>query len=339
MNIDGRKRREIREALLEAFPMPKDLRMVTDEVLNVPLQNVTGIGGDMETMAFDLISWTQARGHLTELVIGAATVNPTAPRLKALADQFQFASSAPGEVERINLKDVPFENVGQWLEKLSRLRHTVCRIEPQPSPDTSGYGTGFLVAPDVVMTNFHVIAPFISAGSDNVVVRFDYETAADGVAVGAGRASHLAADWQLADSPVEELDFALIRLAQRAAADAVPGGTRGTIGLSRKLPAAGSPLIILQHPEAKPLKMAIGSVVDPKVAPSRVSYTVNTEPGSSGSPCFNTGLDLVAIHHWGATPNRGVRLGAVLDFLKVREADLVALGLGGLVDQGASRPA
>jgi V8-like Glu-specific endopeptidase len=331
MNIDGRKRREIREALLEAFPMPRDLRMVTDEVLNVPLQNVTGIGGDMETMAFDLIGWAQARGRLTELVIGAATVNPTAPRLKVLADQFQFASSAPGEVERINLKDVPFENVGQWLDKLSRLRRAVCRIEPQPSPDTSGYGTGFLVASDVVMTNFHVIEPFISAGSDKVVARFDYETAADGVAVKAGRTSQLAADWRLADSPVKELDFALIRLAQRVADDAVPGGARGTIGLSRKMPAAGSPLIILQHPEAKPLKVAIGSVVDPNVALNRVSYTVNTEPGSSGSPCFNTGLDLVAIHHWGATPNRGVCVAGIQDFLRARRADVEGKGLGHLL--------
>jgi V8-like Glu-specific endopeptidase len=330
MNIDGRKRREIREALIEAFPMPKDLRMVTDEVLNVPLQNVTGIGGDMETMAFDLIGWAQARGRLTELVIGAATVNPTVPGLKALADQFQFASSAPGEIERINLQDVPFENVGQWLDKLSRLRRAVCRIEPQPSPDTSGYGTGFLVASDMVMTNFHVIEPFISAGSDKVVARFDYETAADGVAVGAGRTSQLAADWRLADSPVKELDFALIRLAQRASEDSVPGGTRGTIGLSRKMPAAGSPLIILQHPEAKPLKMAIGSVVDPNVAPNRVSYTVNTEPGSSGSPCLNTGLDVVALHHWGATPNRGVWMAGILEYVASRRAELEAKGLAHL---------
>jgi S1-C subfamily serine protease len=330
MNIDGKKRREIREALIEAFPMPKDLRMVTDEVLNVPLQNITGIGGDMETMAFDLIGWVQARGRLTELVIGAATVNPTAPRLRALADQFQFASSAPGEVERINLQDVPFENVGQWLEKLSRLRRAVCRIEPQPAPDTSGYGTGFLVAPDVVMTNYHVIEPFLAAGS-KVVARFDYETAADGVAVAAGRTSNFAADWRLADSPVKELDFALVRLAQRAADDAVPGGVRGTIDLTRKMPAAGSPLIILQHPDAKPLKMAIGSVVDPNAAPNRVSYTANTEPGSSGSPCFNTGLDLVALHHWGATPNRGVRVAGIQDFLRARRVHLEAKGLAHLL--------
>jgi Effector-associated domain 1 len=32
MNIDGQKRREIRRALLEAFPMPNDLRMVTDNL-------------------------------------------------------------------------------------------------------------------------------------------------------------------------------------------------------------------------------------------------------------------------------------------------------------------
>jgi hypothetical protein len=99
------------------------------------------------------------------------------------------------------------------------------------------------------------------------------------------------------------------------------------IGLGRKLPAAGSPLIILQHPAAKPLKMAFGSVVDQNAAPNRVSYTVNTEPGSSGSPCFNTGLDAVAIHHWGSSPNRGVCVAGIQDFLKDRRSDLEAKGL------------
>jgi V8-like Glu-specific endopeptidase len=330
MKIDGKKRREIREALVAAFPMPKDLRMLTDDVLNVPLQNVTGINNDMETMVFDLIGWAQARGRLTELVIGAAAVNSGAAPLQTLASQFQFVAAVPGEVERIVLADVPFENVGQWLDTLSRLRRAVCRVEPQPSPDISGYGTGFLVAPDVVMTNFHVIQPFLKSKTDSVVVRFDYETGPDGVTVSGGRTCRLAAEWRLIDSPLKELDFALVRLAEPAGEDAVAGGKRGALRLVRKTLSAGSPLIILQHPDAKPLKLAIGSVVNPDAAPNRVSYTVNTEPGSSGSPCFNTGLDLVALHHWGSEPNRGVRMEAVLDSFAARKPELEAKGLGGL---------
>ena len=248
MKIDGAKRRQIREALVEAFPLPKDLRMVTDEVLNVPLQNITGINNDMVTMTFELLEWAQARGRLTELVIGAAAANPGAGPLKALADQFAFVAAAPGEVERIVLKDVPFENIGQWLDRLSLQRRAVCRIEAQPPPDFSGYGTGFLVADDVVMTNYHVIAPFIAGASSQVVLRFDYETDRDGVATSPGRACKLAATWLLIHSPVEELDFALVRLAEPAARDAVPAGQRGTLRPTRKLPGAGGPLIILQHP-------------------------------------------------------------------------------------------
>ena len=59
MEIDGKQRRQIREALLDAFPMPNDLRLVTDEVLDVPLQNVTSLNNDMPTMAFDLINWAK----------------------------------------------------------------------------------------------------------------------------------------------------------------------------------------------------------------------------------------------------------------------------------------
>lgn len=330
MKIDGKKRAQIRQALIAAFPMPSNLRIITDEVLNVPLQNITGIGSDMETMAFDLIAWAQARGRLTELVIGAAAANPGAASLKEIADQFKFVATSSGEVERIVQQDVPFENVGQWLGTLSLRRRAVCRVEPQPAPNTSGYGTGFLVGRDVVMTNYHVIEPFIAGGSDKVVLRFDYETDINGVAVSQGRACKLAAEWRLVDSPVTELDFALIRLAEPAAEDIGREGYRGRLLPTRKLPAAGGPLMILQHPDAQPLKLAIGSVVDPNVSENRVSYTVNTEPGSSGSPCFNSGLDLVALHHLGASPNRGVRLAGVLDFLAARKPALNEMGLGAL---------
>jgi hypothetical protein len=76
------------------------------------------------------------------------------------------------------------------------------------------------------------------------------------------------------------------------------------------------PLAILQHPAAKPLKLALGGVEDPKDG-NRVTYSVNTEGGSSGSPVMTSSLRTVAVHHFGAPfHNRGVRLGPILEHLK-----------------------
>ena len=32
---------------------------------------------------------------------------------------------------------------------------------------------------------------------------------------------------------------------------------------------------------------------------TRIKYRTNTEPGSSGSPCFTMDWDIVALHHYG----------------------------------------
>jgi hypothetical protein len=71
-----------------------------------------------------------------------------------VASNSERSDSAGGELERSVLPLVPFENVGQWLETLARLRRAVARFEPQPSAQsTEDCGTGFLVAPDLLMTN------------------------------------------------------------------------------------------------------------------------------------------------------------------------------------------
>src|SRR4051812_45610261 len=128
---DALLQRKLREALLEGYPTLNDLRMLVEDTLGVPLQNVS-MAGDMPSIAFDLIGWTRARGRLLELVAGAAAERPRSARLKALSQQFEFPPATEGQVERIVREDVPFENAGEWAVRYNRCRAAVCRIEPQP---------------------------------------------------------------------------------------------------------------------------------------------------------------------------------------------------------------
>jgi hypothetical protein len=157
---------------------------------------------------------------------------------------------------------------------------------------------------------------------DEVVARFDFETDERGVAVNAGRECHLAKDaWLLAESPEQELDYALLRLVERAGDDPVHSAMRGFITPKAEPLKSGEPLLILQHPSAEPLKLSIGSIQDAHAPDQRLLYTANTKGGSSGSPCMNMALETVALHHFGAQQhNRGVLWSGI-------EADLRARGL------------
>jgi V8-like Glu-specific endopeptidase len=59
--------------------------------------------------------------------------------------------------------------------------------------------------------------------------------------------------------------------------------------------------MIAQHPDGSPLKLALDmqSVISVNDNGTRVRYATNTEPGSSGSPCFDLDWSLVALHHLG----------------------------------------
>ena len=146
--------------------------------------------------------------------------------------------------------------------------------------------------------------------------RFDYATSSAGT--NEGVTSGLAAKWcedYSPASPIElgigteapttaQLDYALLRLAKpmgtthgRNAA----GGPRGFIATKRgtAAPADNSVVFVLQHPLGDPMKLAIGVAKGTNANTTRVMHDANTERGSSGSPCLNAKLELVALHNAG----------------------------------------
>ena len=200
---------------------------------------------------------------------------------------------------------------------MSERELTVCHVEV----GGGSFGTGFLLGPSVVMTNYHVVKDVIKnpALCTHVKLRFDYKTYAEITTLNEGQVFRLFGDANslLDHSPVDDLDYALLNVAGKPGKAPV-GGQQGAPArgwLKPQLYAfeAGEPIIIIQHPQAAPLKITIGSVTSIKPDQNRIHYSANTLPGSSGSPCFDSDWNLVALHHIGdPSGNEGLIFATIL---------------------------
>ncbi|MDQ2805333.1 MAG: serine protease [Chloroflexota bacterium] len=184
----------------------------------------------------------------------------------------------------------------------------VCRIETPKQ-----FGTGFLVAPNLLLTNHHVLKEVITDRSlaSQVKVRFDYTRKDDG-ALEHWVEVHLADDWLIdyssyTNEPFDGLDYALVKLVGSPGTDpAADGPLRGWLkpSLDPHTFVPGDDLYIVQHPDLKSLQTAPqqvvtapNSVVEVNKDRTRLWYQTNTEVGSSGSPCFTVEWLPVALHH------------------------------------------
>lgn len=239
---------------------------------------------------------------------------------------------APGFQKNVR-PHLKMADVGLWIERLSQVKRRVCRIEI----DGAAAGTGFLVGPDTVLTNWHVIEHTAQSGDySEVRCRFDYVLHASG-ARDEGKLVALQTDGCIDSSPYsqaettatpdnpppadDELDYALLRLSANIGEDGPV--RRGWIDLHRSVPdlQQNAPILIVQHPDGAPMKLAMDTqaIIGANVNGTRLRYKTNTESGSSGSPCFSMDWEIVALHHFGDPAwnqpkfNQGVPIGRVRD--------------------------
>jgi hypothetical protein len=332
------------------FRLSKDLEDLVNE-------------GSFRNMVFELIKVAEEEDWTGDLISAARESRPRNGPLIAFSQQFGLAPaglpafSADGplvaglpsntKLEAIIGMSNRFLNVMPWLERLGEITGQVCRVDIKGD----GAGTGFLVGPDVVMTNYHVVEKAITGAGGikpaDVTVRFDFKMLNDGTTINSGAVFELAAnDWLVDSSPYhprepsgdmgaelpkpDQLDYALLRTAGRPGESAIgknvppPVGERprGWLRVKRDYPFdTGTPLFIVQHPLTAPLKLALETdgVIGMNGNKTRVNYRTNTEHGSSGSPVFDQDWDLVALHHgFEAGQNQGVPFGAIAGLLNER---------------------
>jgi hypothetical protein len=148
------------------------------------------------------------------------------------------------------------------------------------------------------------------------------------------------------DTPLDELDYALLRLDTNTGCLPIPtnvpgkatGGSvagdppRQWIKILEPPPAVvpNAPLLILQHPNVGMLKLAWNprGVLAVNGSGTRIRHATATLPGSSGSPCFDASFNVVALHHAGdpaetvnipATYNQAIPMSAIVDLLNRRQ--------------------
>jgi hypothetical protein len=350
--LTGRQHAALEKALIDAFD-PQRLEKMLLQNLNRRLYLIT-LGGNFEKVVFDVIERAEMESWTAELLLGARTFDPNNLDLFAFAQQFGLTSTPPdgkaNDLERTIRKANPMLDPTPWGKKLGLLENQICCIEIQGKPA----GTGFLLGPSVVMTNYHVVERVIEGGvaPKQVKLRFDFRATSDNMPINPGQTYNLA---EVLDSskysPVDtqpdtgavpepnQLDYALLKVDGAPGDDPASmkdmsepaGPPRGWIKFSEtdydfeSAPA----LFILQHPEGRPLKLALDteSVFKVNSNQTRVRYHTNTEPGSSGSPCFNANWELVALHHSGdpnykdlkkAEYNQGIPFAAITALMDER---------------------
>lgn len=318
--MTGPQRKRLCKALERAFPNPGDLAQLVNFALNKNLEALVA-PADLSLRIFNLVVRCEAQGWLDEFLAGAREENPGNAELElAIWDVGQDIGIEPrqpdeGELQRVVVDNSKFQNPDSWLVDMAAKLKTVCRVETSQG---IAAGTGFLVGPSLVMTNSHVASSFLNPAS--VIFRFDYRIQPGGKPLKPGVEYKLAAkDWMVAESPAGKLDFALMKL-QGAPGDESPGRGMKASPRGWLKPAAwnfqkGEPMVIVQHPKGRQMEMAFGSVLDTG-GKEWVDHSVSTQEGSSGSPCFNSSLELVALHYWGSDKkNAAVRFSAILDSL------------------------
>lgn len=162
-----------------------------------------------------------------------------------------------------------------------------------------GFATGFLVAPDLLVTNWHVF----DSPEDAVMTgaQFGFERNAAGL-IESGVVFEIDPSRFFLSDP--SVDIAIVGLKPQAL---IGSGSISEFGRVRLIPTVGKilvghPVSIIQHPDGRQKHWAYRHsklLLDPTDADLFLDYSTDTLPGSSGSPAFNIDWELVAVHHSG----------------------------------------
>ncbi|RYD51658.1 MAG: serine protease, partial [Verrucomicrobiaceae bacterium] len=193
-----------------------------------------------------------------------------------------------------------------YLARGVRAAEAVARIVVRRSDGRLySYGSGFLVAPGLLLTNHHVLPDRQSALRSSAEFRYERDIAGKPL-------DPITFDFapdQFFHSH-EELDFALVAVAEKSERNGVALSSFGYLPLVEALGKVvdGEWLTIVQHPNGERKQLCIRENQLLQIEKDVLWYSTDTVAGSSGSPVFNNDWIIVALHHSGQPMKKDGRI-------------------------------
>jgi V8-like Glu-specific endopeptidase len=219
------------------------------------------------------------------------------PDFRWQGPDFERAGGGAEELQSWFQPDSEAWDVG-FLKRAMENVPSVCRIEVKA---TGEFGTGFVVGPGLVLTNYHVFGNNSgmtdqqhSENARSAILRFGLITASSQGDDTPGQEFRLDQEQPVVkSSPAADLDYDLLRV------DKSILGRQDfrALEFSSRIPREKESLHILQHPKGKEMQLASSTDAITGLYGERLQYFTRAWGGSSGSPCFNDEWKVVALHH------------------------------------------
>ncbi|MER8802305.1 serine protease [Mesorhizobium sp. M0998] len=330
--------------------LPRNIQWLAERVLGgQAISDIIGNRPSAAELASALIERMQQAGRLAEAIAILRTETRNASLLRGLNHILAGNPLARLAALQANVQapEDPFFNSDFVDLYYPRVQRTVCAVG-LGGPVNKLRGTGFLIAPDLVLTNFHVVMEFLAVQSENgedkitttalgdqLFFFFDYLSAPRPLVPPDADRPHASVmvravtdNWLVrarcnlsndgsppyAGEVHKKYDYAVIRL-ERAVGN-VPsrrsgGSLRGWLALDNDISffdEIGNRLVVLQHPEGAEQLWDVGIYAKQDPSKTRIWYSVNTEKGASGAPAVDRKGRLYALHNASVLDKAGAPL-------------------------------
>ena len=173
-----------------------------------------------------------------------------------------------------------------WLECALQAARSVARVKM-----ANGAATGFLIGPDLFLTNNHVFETEGDAAA--AVLQFNYRLLAGG---DVAPRDEWRCDPESLFKTNPELDYTVVRIKQKGGKR--PGDLWGFYDVNHGTTVRTSQRVnIIQHPQGRFQEIAFRDNQVKAVGEIFIQYLTDTDYGTSGSPVFDDWFNVVALHN------------------------------------------